>query len=160
MRPLLLAALALSLVSGPGLSRCWATEKRDQTSVFLSKYLHDRSLPLVEARFIADPNDNDILVLYGFVATDRGRLNAEDQSLDFLCDPDVEIHNLIKVTPVLLRPSTSFDGITALSVDASFTAIDESAAESASRGSDNPYDSIETITDREAQRPWDPLDGD
>jgi hypothetical protein len=163
MRSLFFAAPVLLLIWGLGVSDCWANETRDQTSVFLSKYLHHRSLPLVEAIFIPNSNDNDLLLLYGFVATEPGRLNAENQSLDFLCDPDVEIHNLIKVTPALLRPSSSFDAIAAVSTDTSImdrSGTDDSNAQSGSRGTDDSYDLLEAITDREAERPLDRFDVD
>jgi hypothetical protein len=54
MRSLFLATFTL-IVAGPGLSDCWAIERTDQTSIPLSKYLHQSRLPLVKARLIPKP---------------------------------------------------------------------------------------------------------
>jgi hypothetical protein len=140
MRSLFLAMLASLLISGLGLSHCWAVEQTQQTSNSLSKYLHQRRLPLVEARVIPSPGGTRTLPLYGFVATELGKQDAENQALDFLADPDIEITNLIKITPELMGLNSSNNGAALVSSDASTTdqsATDKSTAELGSLGDEN-----------------------
>jgi hypothetical protein len=153
MRSLFLAMLALLLISGLALSHCWPVEQTEQTSNSLSKYLHQRRLPLVEARVIPRPGGTRTLLLYGFVATELGNQDAENQALDFLADPDIEITNLIKITPELLGLNSPNDGAALVSSDASTTdqsATDKSTAELGSLGDENAADSPAAIADREA----------
>ena len=153
MRSLFLAMLAFLLISGLALSHCWAVEQTEQTSNSLSKYLHQRRLPLVEARVIPSPGGTRTLLLYGFVATELGKQDAENQALDFLADPDIEITNLIKITPELMGLNSSNNGAALVSSDASTTdqsATDKSTAELGSLGDENAADSPAAIADREA----------
>jgi hypothetical protein len=68
-------------------------------------YLHANCLPLVEARTIVNASGSSVL-LYGYVATDFGKRDAEDQTRDFIDDPDVTITNRIVVRPELLTMGT------------------------------------------------------
>lgn len=159
MRSSFLILLMLS-VSGPGLSDCSAAE---QTSVLLSSYLHQCGLPLVEARVIAGLAGNRTLLLYGFVATQFSKLDAESHALDFMDDPDVEISNLIKVTPELLSLSSSIDGAALVFSEASTadqSANDTSTAQLESLGAENALELPDAITDHEARQPLESFDND
>jgi hypothetical protein len=162
MRSLFLAILML-VVSGPGLLDCWAVEQADQTSILLSTYLHQCRLPLVEARVIPSPGGDYTLLLYGFVASESGKSDAESQALDFLDDPALEISNLIKVRPELLGLNSPGDGTWVASSDAPTTdesAIDKSTVELGSPGAENAADSSDAVIDGEAERPLDSFDND
>jgi hypothetical protein len=68
----------------------------------VSDYLHANRLPLVEARTIVTASGERSELLYGYVATDFGKLDAEEQTQDFMDDPDVPIVDRIVVRPELL----------------------------------------------------------
>src|SRR5271170_122953 len=74
----------------------------DAASDPLSDYLHANRLPLVEARTLMNSSGERSVLLYGYVATDVGKRDAEDQTRDFMDDPDVTINNRIVVRPELL----------------------------------------------------------
>jgi hypothetical protein len=93
------AVAALGLVAA---GSALAVDLGDTAMDTLTTYLHDNRLPLVEARSITDDSGHQSVLLYGFVATDYGKRDAEDQARDFLDDPDVHIVNRIKITPELL----------------------------------------------------------
>ncbi len=46
------------------------------------------------------------MLLYGYVATDFGKRDAEDQTNDFMDDPDITIINRILLRPELLTMGT------------------------------------------------------
>ena len=156
-------ALLMLVVAGPGLSDCWAIEQTDQTSISLSEYLHRSGLPLVEARVIAGPGGDEVLLLYGFVGTDSGTLDAESQALDFLDDPAVEVTNVIKVRPELQGLVSSRNGYWPVSRYApamSQPTAYNSTEELESPNADNDADSPDASVDREAEQPLDSLDSD
>jgi hypothetical protein len=68
----------------------------------VSDYLHANRLPLVEARTIVTTSGERSELLYGYVATNFGKLDAEEQTQDFMDDPDVPIIDRIVVRPELL----------------------------------------------------------
>ncbi len=67
----------------------------------LTDYLHNRRLPLVGGRVLAGNGGPRQVILYGFVATPFGKIDAADQARVFLNDPEAQIDNRIKVTPEL-----------------------------------------------------------
>lgn len=85
-----------------GISSCTATQPYNAGSDHLCVYLHTRRLPLVEARTIINDSGERSLLLYGFVATDYGKQDAEVKARDFVEDPDITIVNRIVVRPELL----------------------------------------------------------
>ncbi|HEY2106996.1 MAG TPA: hypothetical protein VGH29_14460 [Candidatus Binataceae bacterium] len=160
MRPFFFAILML-VIAGPGVWDCWAAEPANQTSIVLSNYLHQQRLPLVEARVIPSPDSMPALLLYGFVPTEFDKLDAEIQALEFLGDPDVEVSNLIKVTPELLSLNSTGDGRALASSDPSATG--QSAADSSTPQSESPAAAAapappDAMGDREAQEPLDQFD--
>jgi hypothetical protein len=100
MRRVCLFVLAVVLLAG--ISSCTAIQPHDAGSDHLSDYLHTRRLPLVEARTIINDSGERSLLLYGFVATDYGKQDAEVKARDFVEDPDLTIVNRIVVRPELL----------------------------------------------------------
>ena len=97
----------LAAVLLAGMSSCAATQPDNAESVPLSDYLHTRRLPLVESRMITNDSGEPSLLLYGFVATDYGKQDAEVKARDFMKDPDITIVNRIAVRPELLTMGAS-----------------------------------------------------
>jgi hypothetical protein len=99
---------AAILVAG-ATSICAAAEADAPVHDPVSDYLHANRLPLVEARTIVTASGERSELLYGYVATDFGKLDAEEQTQDFMDDPDVPIIDRIVVRPELLtmRPRIS-----------------------------------------------------
>lgn len=162
MRSLFLLLLML-VVSAPGLRDCWAVEQTGQTGAVLSTYLHRRRLPLVQARIIPGPGGVRFLLLYGFVATESGKLAAQSKALHFLSDPTVETDNLIKVRPGLRSLKSSKDGTWLVRSDAAAAdqwVIEKPIAELPAFGADNTPDLSDAITDQEATQPLDSFDND
>ncbi len=99
---LILAAAAVWVAIGVGVAPASDSGSMDT----LSAYLHAHRLPLVEARMITDDRGGRSVMLYGFVATEYGKHDAEDQARDFLDDPDIAVINHIKIRPELLTLGT------------------------------------------------------
>jgi hypothetical protein len=70
------------------------------TSAKLTKYLHSHRLPMVGAQ-ISDTSSGRHLMLYGFVATDFGKDDAETKAKAFLHDSTIAVVNNIRVNPQL-----------------------------------------------------------
>jgi len=107
---ILVAAVVLLTLGGHD-----ALAADDGSTDTLSVYLHAHRLPLVEARMLTGDRGERSVLLYGFVATDYGKRDAEDQARDFLDDPDISIINRIKVRPELLtlgRPANDYNSET------------------------------------------------
>lgn len=73
----------------------------------LTYYLQGHRLPLVGAQVANGPAGNHKVILYGFVATTRGKNDAEEKTRRFLNEPGAEIDNRIVIRPELLTPSPS-----------------------------------------------------
>lgn len=69
------------------------------TSDSLTKYLHKHRLPLVGAQVSTDSNGTRHILLYGFVATDFGKGDAEKKARDYLRDQTAEMDNHIHIDP-------------------------------------------------------------
>jgi hypothetical protein len=74
----------------------------DPDSAALTEYLHNHKLPAVGAQITVGEDGARTVMLYGFVATQRGYENAEKRTRSFLNDPYVRIVNRIKIEPELL----------------------------------------------------------
>ncbi len=72
----------------------------------LTDYLKAHNLPLVGASMVSGPSGRQ-LTLYGFVATDQGKADAENDVRRVLQDPHVAVVNRIVVKPELLAMSQS-----------------------------------------------------
>ncbi len=72
-------------------------------SLALTAHLKRNRLPLVGAQMLRNPSTGQrAVVLYGFVATDRGKSDAQRQAEDYVNDPVVDVQNRVIVNPQLL----------------------------------------------------------
>jgi hypothetical protein len=67
----------------------------------LSDYLKHHSLPLVGAQVVTSPSGGRQAILFGFVATDYGKTDAEQKARNYLKDPTLVVDNRIKISPEL-----------------------------------------------------------
>ena len=136
MRRICLIFVAVILLAGT-VSIGAAAEGDDPASDPLSDYLHANHLPLVEARTIVTASGERSELLYGYVATDVGKLDAEEQTQDFIDDPDVPIIDRIVVRPELL---TMTPRISNSSADGNEPAADNAPADGQEQpdGQDEP----------------------
>ncbi len=72
----------------------------------VTHFLHNHDLPLVGAQVIDNPGSNRELHLYGFVATQFGKKDAEQKALKYLGDPSIVVVNSIQIDPSIenMRP--------------------------------------------------------
>ncbi len=69
----------------------------------LTDYLKSQRLPLVSAQVVDGGSGARQVILYGFVATNAGKSNAEAYTRRYLNDPGIVIDNRIKVSPELAK---------------------------------------------------------
>src|SRR5882757_1479139 len=67
----------------------------------LSDYLKHHSLPLVGAQVVTSPSGGRQAILFGFVATDYGKSDAEAKARTYLKDSTLVVDNRIKISPEL-----------------------------------------------------------
>jgi len=67
----------------------------------LSDYLKHHSLPLVGAQVVTSPSGGKQVILFGFVASDFGKTDAEQKARHYLKDPTLVVDNRIKISPEL-----------------------------------------------------------
>ena len=65
----------------------------------LTAYLREHRLPLVGAQVLKSADGGERLLLYGFVATDRGRSDAQQKALAYLQVSGIPVDNRIAVRP-------------------------------------------------------------
>jgi len=70
-------------------------------SLGLSDYLKHHSLPLVGAQVVTSPSGGKQVILFGFVASDFGKTDAEQKARRYLNDPTLVVDNRIKISPEL-----------------------------------------------------------
>jgi hypothetical protein len=76
--------------------------KVDQAqSQALTDYLKAHRLPLVGAQVLAAPDGRRQVILFGYVATDYGKGDAEAKTRRYIKDPQVTVDNRIKVEPTI-----------------------------------------------------------
>lgn len=93
-----LLALVLAIATVP----LTALAAPDPDSAALTEYLHNHRLPAVGAQITVGEDGARSVMLYGFVATQRGFDDAAKRTRDYLHDPYVRITNRIKIEPELL----------------------------------------------------------
>ena len=69
------------------------------TSDALTHLLHKNRLPLVGAQVLSGDDGTRKVILYGYVATDKGRYDAEQRARDYLGGGEMEIDNRVVVEP-------------------------------------------------------------
>ena len=67
----------------------------------LSDYLKHHQLPLVGGQVVNSTSGGRQVILFGFVASDYGKTDAEQKARNYLKDPTVLVDNRIKVSPEL-----------------------------------------------------------
>ena len=98
LRPFVLVLAAAILL--PGLVLAASNLNVDRTSSdSLTKYLHNHRLPLIGAQVSVKPDGSRHILLYGFVATDFGKQDAEKKARRYLHDQTAEMDNHIHIDP-------------------------------------------------------------
>lgn len=90
-----------------------AADVDQATSQALTAYLKEHRLPLVGAQVIKDSSGGRRLVLYGFVATDEGKVDAEQKAIGYLGTPVPTVDDRLLVKPELATmtgPQTTDQG--------------------------------------------------
>ncbi len=111
----------------------------------LSDYLKHHSLPLAGAQVVTSPSGGKQVILFGFVASDFGKTDAEQKARHYLKDPSLVVDNRIKISPELAGSGSS-SGATVNGVP--------SANARASNGSD-PYAATGSLQDYQNNQPPD-----
>jgi hypothetical protein len=78
----------------------------------LTHHLHHKRLPLVGAQVLSGDDGTRKVILYGYVATDKGRYDAEQRARSYLGGGDLEVDNRVVVEPSVRRahpPATEND---------------------------------------------------
>src|SRR5271170_1468743 len=73
----------------------------------LSDYLKHHSLPLVGAQVVTSPSGGKQVILFGFVASDFGKADAEQKARNYLKDSSLVVDNRIKISPELAGSGAS-----------------------------------------------------
>jgi hypothetical protein len=73
----------------------------------LTDYLRHHSLPLVGAQVVTSTSGGKQVILYGFVASDFGKTDAEQKARHYLNDPTLVVDNRIKVSSELAGGKSS-----------------------------------------------------
>jgi hypothetical protein len=73
----------------------------------LSDYLKHHSLPLVGAQVVTSTSGGKQVILFGFVASEFGKTDAEQKARYYLKDPSLVVDNRIKISPELAGSSGS-----------------------------------------------------
>src|SRR5208282_5665843 len=81
----------------------------------LSDYLKHHSLPLVGAQVVTSASGGQQVILFGFVASDFGKADAEQKARHYLKDPTLVVDNRIKISPELAggapNPDSTVNGV-------------------------------------------------
>ncbi|MGC1399955.1 hypothetical protein [Candidatus Binatus sp.] len=104
----------------------------------LSDYLKHHSLPLVGAQVVTSPSGGKQVILFGFVASDFGKTDAEQKARHYLKDSSLVVDNRIKISPELAGSSGN-SGSTVNGVPADNTMPSDGTDPYASSGSVQDY---------------------
>lgn len=88
---------ALFLSAAAAVAQQYTVDRK--TSDALSAYLKDNRLPLVSAQVLQDTSGTRRLVLYGYVATQLGKDDAEQKAVKYLNSPGIQVTNRIAINP-------------------------------------------------------------
>jgi len=112
-------------------------------SLALTAHFQRNRLPLVGAQVLRNPSTGQrAVVLYGYVATDRGKSDAQRQAEDYINDPEVDVENRVVVDPQLMASSGSGGPGTAGANNSTAGYYDPNSAQSANStpGTQSYYD--------------------
>src|SRR5260370_12078767 len=96
---------ALFLSAAPAMAQQYTVDRK--TSDALSAYLKDNRLPLVGAQVLRDTIGTRRLVLYGYVATQLGKDDAEQKAVKYLNSPGIQLTNRIPINPEIRKTSST-----------------------------------------------------
>ena len=88
---------AVFLFAAAVMSQQYTVDRK--TSDALSAYLKDNRLPLVGAQVLQDTSGTRRLVLYGYVATQLGKDDAEQKAVKYLNSAGIQVTNRIAINP-------------------------------------------------------------
>ncbi len=77
----------------------------------LSDFLKHHSLPLVGAQVVSSPSGGRQVILFGFVASEFGKADAEQKARRYLKDPSLVVDNRIKISPELGGGGSTGNGV-------------------------------------------------
>jgi hypothetical protein len=77
----------------------------------LTDYLKHHSLPLVGAQVVTSASGGKQVILFGFVASDFGKTDAEQKARHYLNDPTLVVDNRIKISPELAGGKGTVNGV-------------------------------------------------
>src|SRR5271156_2423146 len=83
----------------------------------LSDYLKHHSLPLVGAQVVTSPSGGKQVILFGFVASDFGKTDAEQKARHYLKDSSLVVDNRIKISPELAGAGSSGSSVNGVPPD-------------------------------------------
>lgn len=149
MRLWLGAAIAVCAIVMPlrSVARAQAADVDQATSQALTAYLKEHRLPLVGAQVIKDNSGGRRLVLYGFVATDEGKTDAEQKAIGYLGTPVPTVDDRLLVKPELAtmtapQPSDQSEGQPQQAEPQQGEPDDQAAQGNASTASGISFDSL------------------
>ncbi len=102
----LFTLLALS-VAWPHAARAEDPTRDIDQSTRLTDYLQSHQLPLVGAQVLRFSNQGEVVMLYGYSASELGKNYAEERTRLFLQDPEIPITNRIKIRSELASMESS-----------------------------------------------------
>ncbi|HUA34236.1 MAG TPA: hypothetical protein VMA09_11565 [Candidatus Binataceae bacterium] len=73
----------------------------------LSEYLKSHHLPLVSAQVVSSSSGTPQVILFGYVATEYGKSDAEQKARTYLQNPSVLVDNRIQISPELAGASSN-----------------------------------------------------
>lgn len=105
----------------------------------LSDYLKHHSLPLVGGQVVTSPSGGKQVILFGFVASDFGKTDAELKARHYLKDPSLVVDNRIKISPELAGSKGGSSGSTVNGVPSSNAMPSDGSDPYANSGSIQDY---------------------
>jgi hypothetical protein len=111
----------------------------------LTNYLRQNRLPLVGAQIGTAPSGARRLVLYGYVATDVGKSNAESKALANLGSPKPEVVNRIVIKPEIAQMKS--DGQAGSQADSSLGSANAYASSGQGPSGAFPGESFDKVID-------------
>ena len=110
---MLAAAIAVTLAASSARAIAQEYTIDSAASEALTGYLRKNRLPLVGAQIGKAPGGARRLVLYGYVATQYGRSDAESKALGYLGSPRPEVVNRIVIQPEIAKMKGDSSGAAA-----------------------------------------------
>lgn len=113
----------------------------------LTDYLKNHHLPLVNGQVVMSPAGKRQVILFGYVASEYGKSDAEQKTRTFLNDPQVLVDNRITISPELAGSEGGHGN---------GSSNGSSASNSGGSGSYDPYATSNSIQAYQQQGQFDP----